>query len=85
MALRVAQNMTFLQTFALNISKKQSQQSQNLLCQQNLEKVIELQNQDITARFWLCLIYHSQGNTEKAKNTFEYLKKFVYRLRVEIE
>jgi tetratricopeptide (TPR) repeat protein len=51
----------------------------------HLEKVIELQNQDVTARFWLCLIYHSQGNTEKAKNTFEYLKKFVYRLRVEIE
>lgn len=51
----------------------------------HLEKVIEIQNQDLTARFWLCLIYHSQGNTEKAKTIFEYLKKFVYRLRVEIE
>jgi tetratricopeptide (TPR) repeat protein len=51
----------------------------------HLEKVIELQKQDITARFWLCLIYHWQGNTEKAQTTFEYLKKFVYRLQVKIE
>lgn len=51
----------------------------------HLEKVIELQDQNLTARFWLCLIYHSQGNAEKAKDTFEYLKKLVYRLQVKID
>ena len=48
----------------------------------HLEKIIELEKQDLTARFWLCLIYYLLGETKKAKETFKYLKEFVYRIRV---
>jgi tetratricopeptide (TPR) repeat protein len=48
----------------------------------HLEKVVELEKQDLTAQFWLCLIYHTLGKTGKARKSFEYLKEFVYRIRV---
>lgn len=48
----------------------------------HLEKVIELQTKDLTARFWLCLIYLLQGEKEKAKEPFKYLKDFIYQLQV---
>lgn len=48
----------------------------------HLEKVIELQTKDLTARFWLCLIYLLRGEKEKAKEPFKYLKDFIYQLQV---
>lgn len=48
----------------------------------HLEKVIELQTKDLTARFWLCLIYLLQGEKEKAKEPFKYLKDYIYQLQV---
>lgn len=49
----------------------------------HLEKVIELEKEDLTARFWLCLLYRFLGETEKAKQTFKYLKGFIHQIRVE--
>ena len=48
----------------------------------HLEKVIELQKKDLTARFWLCLIYLLLGEREKAKEPFKYLKDYIYQLQV---
>lgn len=48
----------------------------------HLEKILELDNQNLTARVWLCLVHYLLGNTKKAKETFQPLKKSVYRMRV---
>lgn len=48
----------------------------------HLEKVIELENQNLTARFWLCLLYHLTNKTKQAKSSLDILKKLVYGIRV---
>lgn len=48
----------------------------------HLEKILELRKQDLTARFWLCLIYYQLEQKEKAKKIFEYLKENIYKIKV---
>jgi len=48
----------------------------------HLEKVIELENQNLTARVWLCLMYYAVGEIKKATKSFEYIKEFVYKIRI---
>ncbi len=48
----------------------------------HLKKVIDLENENLTARFWLCLTYCLLGETGKAKGGSEYFRKLVHRLQV---
>jgi tetratricopeptide (TPR) repeat protein len=51
----------------------------------HLEKILELESKDLTAKVWLCLIYYKIGEIEKAKKTFESLREFVYSMSVKIK
>jgi len=48
----------------------------------HLEKVLELNEEDLTAKIWLNLSYFKVGNTEKANSSLQDLNKFVFILKV---
>jgi tetratricopeptide (TPR) repeat protein len=47
----------------------------------HLEKVLELDEEDLTAKIWLILSYFKIGNTEKANARLNDLKDFIFVLK----
>jgi len=47
----------------------------------HLEKILELDQEDLTAKIWLTFSYFKIGNTEKANKYLNGLEKFVYILK----
>lgn len=48
-----------------------------------LEKVLELEEEDMTAKIWLSLIYFVTGDIKKGKASLKSLKGFIFVLRAE--
>jgi len=45
-----------------------------------LEKVLELEEEDMTAKIWLSLSYYAIGNEKKAKSNLKCLKGYIFMM-----
>lgn len=46
----------------------------------HLEKVLELEEEDMTAKVWLSLSYYATGNEKKAKSSLKGLKGYIFMM-----